>query len=95
LSSAIVAHGSSSRTDVTPRTRKAIAVFCIAIVLVAGVLPAIPTALADAIFVALWIVLPAVIVTIVRRAALDSDEQPVSLLALLDSRGPPRLPASL
>jgi hypothetical protein len=76
---------------VTSRTRKTVAVLCIAVVLVAGVLPAAPTTLGNVVLVALWLVLPAVVVTVVRRAASRSEEQPVSLLALLDSRGPPRL----
>jgi hypothetical protein len=76
---------------VTPRTRTTVAVLCIALVLVAGVLPAVSSALGSAILVVLWVVLPAVAVTTIRRIAADSDEQPVSLLALLDSRGPPCL----
>ena len=75
----------------TPRTRKAVAVLCIAVVLVAGVLAAASTALSAVIFVALWLVAPAVAVTIVRRIASDSHEHSVSLLSLIDSRGPPRL----
>jgi len=78
---------------VTPRTRKAAAVLCIALVLVTGILPAVSAALGAVILVALWFVAPAVVVTVVRRIASDSEEQPVSLLALLDSRGPPRLVA--
>jgi len=78
---------------VTPQARKTIAVLCIALVLVAGVLPAVSVALGAVILVALWLVAPAVVVTVVRRIASDSEEQPVSLLALLDSRGPPRLVA--
>jgi len=78
---------------VTPRTRKTAAVLCIALVLVAGILPAVSTALGAVILVALWIVAPSVVVTVVRRIASDSEEQPVSLLALLESRGPPRLVA--
>jgi hypothetical protein len=76
---------------VTPRTRKTVAVLCIAVVLVAGVLPVVSTVLGSVILVALWLVSPAISVTVVRRIASDSEEQPVSLLALLDSRGPPRL----
>jgi hypothetical protein len=76
---------------VTPRTRKTVAVLCIALVLVAGILPAVSAVLGAVILVALWLVAPAVVVTVVRRIASDSEEQPVSLLALLDSRGPPRL----
>ena len=75
----------------TPRIRKTVAVLCIAVVLVAGVLPGASTALGAVLLVALWLVAPAVAVTIVRRIASDSDQQPVSLLSLLDSRAPPRL----
>jgi len=74
---------------VTLRTRKTIAALCVAVVLVAGILPAVSTALGPIVLVALYVVLPAVAVTTIRRAASQSREQPVSLLALLDSRGPP------
>jgi hypothetical protein len=76
---------------VTLQTRKTVAVLCIALVLVAGVLPAVSPNLSHVVLVALWLVLPAVVVTAIRRTASHSDEQPVSLLALLDSRGPPRV----
>jgi hypothetical protein len=78
---------------VTPRTRKAAAVLCIALVLVAGILPAVSAALGAVILVALCLVAPAVVVTVIRRIASDSEEQPVSLLALFGSRGPPRFVA--
>jgi hypothetical protein len=58
-------------------------------VLVAGVVPAIAAALGSVVLVPLWLLLPAVIVTIVRRYACRCDEQPVSLLAVLESRAPP------
>lgn len=77
--------------DVNSRTRKTVAVLCIALVLVAGIQPAVSAALGSVILVALWLVTPAVAITVLRRVASDSEEQPVSLLALLDSRGPPRL----
>ena len=73
----------------TLQTRRAIAVLCIAVVLVGGMLPAVSTALGSVVLVALYLVVPAVAVTVIRRIASDSREQPVSLLALLDSRGPP------
>jgi hypothetical protein len=77
---------------VTPRTRKTAAVVCVALVLVAGILPTVSAALGAVILVALWAVAPAVIVTVVRRIASDSDEQPLSLLALVDfaRTAPPR-----
>jgi putative copper export protein len=74
---------------VTLRTRRTVAVLCIAVVLVAGMLPAVSTALGPVVLVALYLVVPAVAVTAIRRTASDSREQPASLLALFDSRGPP------
>jgi 4-hydroxybenzoate polyprenyltransferase len=71
------------------RTRKTTAVLCIALVLVAGILPALASALGSIVLEPLWLVLPAIVVVIVRRHASVSHEQPVPLLALLDSRGPP------
>jgi hypothetical protein len=78
--------------NATPRTRKAVAVLCIALVVCAAFVPAIASTLGTAILVPLWLVLPAVTVVIVRRNAFRCDDQPVSLLAILDSRGPPLLP---
>lgn len=80
-----------SRTDVTPRTRKTVAVLCIALVLVAGILPVVSAALGAVILVALWLVAPLAAVAVVQRIASASKEQPVSLLGLLDPRGPPCL----
>ena len=73
------------------RTRKAIAVVCIALVVFAAFVPALATTLGAALLVPLWLVLPAVVVTVVRREAFRCDEQPVSLLAVLASRAPPAL----
>lgn len=73
------------------RTRKAIAVVCIALVVFAAFVPALASTLGAAVLVPLWLVLPAVVVTVVRREALRCDEQPVSLLAVLGSRAPPAL----
>jgi hypothetical protein len=77
--------------NTTPRTRKAFAVLCIAIVVVAAFAPSLASSLGSAILVPLWLVVPAVAVTVIRRHALRSDDQPVSLLAILDSRAPPIL----
>ncbi len=73
------------------RTRKAIAVVCIALVVFAAFVPALASTLGAALLVPLWLVLPAVVVTVVRREAFRCDEQPVSLLAVLASRAPPAL----
>jgi hypothetical protein len=71
------------------RTRKAVAVVCIALVVFAAFVPALASTLGAAVLVPLWLVLPAVVVTVVRREAFRCDEQPVSLLAVLASRAPP------
>jgi hypothetical protein len=73
----------------TPRIRKAVAVLGIALVVFAAFVPAVASALGSAILVALWLVLPAVAITVLRREAFRCDQQPVSLLAVLDSRAPP------
>jgi hypothetical protein len=71
------------------RTRKTVAVLCIALVLVAAILPPVSAALGTVVLAALWLVAPLAAVAVVRRIASTSKEQPASLLALLDSRGPP------
>jgi hypothetical protein len=73
----------------TPRIRKAVAILGIALVVFAAFVPAVASTLGSAILVALWLVLPAVAITVLRREAFRCDEQPVSLLAVLDSRAPP------
>jgi hypothetical protein len=42
-----------------------------------------------AVLVPLWLVVPAVVVTVLRRRAARHDDQPVSLLCLVLFRGPP------
>jgi hypothetical protein len=68
--------------------RKSIAVLCIAVVVVAALLPAVSIDLV-AILTPLWLVVPAVAVVSIRRIALCNNEQPVSLLSLVPSRAPP------
>ena len=75
----------------TPRVRKALAVLCIAIVVVAAFVPVLASSLGTAVLVPLWLVVPAVAVTVIRREAFHSDEQPLPLLVALDSRAPPIL----
>jgi hypothetical protein len=74
-------------------SRKTVAVLCIALVVFAAFVPAIAASLGSAVLVPLWLVLPAVAITIVRREAFRCDEQPVSLLAVLDTRAPPAVSA--
>jgi hypothetical protein len=74
-----------------PRKHKAIAVGCIALVLFAAFLPAVASTLVYAILTPLWLVVPAVTVTIIRRRASRSDDQPVALSSLVLFRAPPAL----
>ena len=73
----------------TFRTRKAAAVLAIALVLFAAFVPAAGPALAAIDFVPLWLVIPAVIITVVKRTAVRCHEQPVALLSLVLLRAPP------
>jgi hypothetical protein len=71
------------------RTRKPVAVLCIALVVFAAFVPAAAPNLVHAIFVPLWLVIPAANVIVIRRTAVLCAEQPVSLLSLVLSRAPP------
>jgi hypothetical protein len=71
------------------RTRRSLLIFCIGLVVFAACLPAASTFFA-AVLTPLWMVVTAVVAIVMRRAAADSDEQPVSLLSLLLSRAPPK-----
>lgn len=70
-------------------SRKIVAVLCIALVVFAVFVPAAAGTLVDALLVALWLVVPAIVATIVRRTAARSDKQPVALLSLILFRAPP------
>jgi undecaprenyl pyrophosphate phosphatase UppP len=75
----------------TGRTSRFVAVLCIAAVVVAAVVPSLAAStLGTAIFVPLWLVVPAVSIIVIRRSAARCDEQPVALLSLVLSRAPPR-----
>jgi hypothetical protein len=70
--------------------RKPVAVLCIAFVVCTALMPGAAPILAHALFVPLWIVVPAATVSSALSAAVHPDEQSVSLLSLLLSRAPPR-----
>jgi hypothetical protein len=70
------------------RTHKSLVLIGLGVVVFAAILP-IVSPLFTAVLVPLWLVLPAVIVTLVRRTAVRCDEQTVSLRSLLPSRAPP------
>jgi hypothetical protein len=72
-----------------PRTRKALAILCVGLVVFAAFLPATAPDLLPAVLVPLWLVVPAVVVTVLRRRAARHDDQPVSLLGLVLFRAPP------
>ena len=71
------------------RTRKTVAVLCIAVVVVAAFLPAVSVNLPPVVLTALCVVIPAIAVVVIRRAAVRCDEERVSLLSLVLSRAPP------
>ena len=76
--------------DTMPTGRKkAIAILCIGLVVFAAFVPGAASALGSTILVACSLVVPAIAITLIRRAAFRCEEQPVSLLALLESRAPP------
>jgi hypothetical protein len=72
-----------------PRTRKALAILCVGLIVFAAFLPVAAPQLFAVVLVALWIVVPAVVVTLLRRRVARHDDQPVSLLSLVRFRAPP------
>jgi hypothetical protein len=75
------------------RQRKTVAVLCIALVVFSAFLPAGLSDVVWATLTPLWVVVPAVDVTLVARDASRSDECPASLLSLVLLRAPPVLPS--
>ena len=78
----------SNGPSVSTRTRNTIAVLCVAAVVLAAFLPALSADLPPVVLTALWLVVPAVVVTM-RRKAARCGQQPVALLSLVPSRAPP------
>ena len=76
------------------RQRKTIAVICIALVVFSAFLPAGASDTVWAALTPLWLVVPAVDVTVIAREASRSGERPASLLSLVLLRAPPS-PSSL
>ena len=77
--------------DVTtmPRTRKTVVVLCIAVVVFAAFAPTAASTVGAVVLTPLWLVIPAVIITVVKRTAVRCHEQPVALLSLVLLRAPP------
>jgi hypothetical protein len=73
-----------------PRTRKAVAILCVALVVFAAFVPGGAATFVVEILTPLWLIVPAVAVTVVRRRAARCDIQPASLLSLNLLRAPPR-----
>jgi hypothetical protein len=71
------------------RTRKSFVLFGLAVVVFAVFVPALSSSLPSAILTPLWIVVPAVSIVVIRRAAARCDDRPVALLSLARFRAPP------
>ena len=71
------------------RTRKSLVLFGLAVVVFAALVPGFAADRFTAILTPLWLVVPAVAIVVVRRAAARCDDQPVSLLSLTRFRAPP------
>jgi hypothetical protein len=72
-----------------PRTRQTVVVLCIAIVVFAAFVPAAASTVAAVVLTPLWLVIPAVAITVVSRIAVRCHEQPAALLSLVLLRAPP------
>ncbi len=72
------------------RSRKSIALFCIGVVAFAGLLSLVDTTVA-AVLTPLWLVVPAAVVVLLRRAASGGFEQPVPFVSPALPRPPPAL----
>jgi membrane protein implicated in regulation of membrane protease activity len=71
------------------RTRRSFVFLAVGLVLFAAFVPAVAASLPVAILAPLWLILPTVAITLIRREASRCDDQPTSLLALVASRAPP------
>ena len=71
------------------RRRRSFVFLAIGLVLFATFVPAAAANLPVAILAPLWLILPAVAITLIRRQASCCDDQPTSLLSLVASRAPP------
>ena len=74
-----------------PRPNRSVAGFCVLVIVLAAFLPGF-CALDYALFEPQWVLLPDEVVVAVDSPLVPVDEQPVSLLSLVSSRGPPSRP---
>ena len=71
------------------RARRSLVFLAVGLVLFAAHVPAVAAHLPSGILAALWLVLPAVAATLIRREASCCNDQPASLLSLFAPRSPP------
>jgi hypothetical protein len=74
------------------RTRKSLVLCGLVVLVFAALVPSLAHSLPAAILTPLWLVVPVIAVTLVRRTAARSDEQSAALLALAPLRAPPVSP---
>ena len=75
------------------RQRKTVAVLCIALVVCAALFPGGAPEIVWTGLTPLWLIAPAVDVTLIVRTASRCDEQPAALLSLVLLRAPPARPS--
>jgi hypothetical protein len=71
------------------RARRSLVVLGLALFVFATFLPSVSSALPDVILTALWLVVPAVAVIVVRRAAARCHARSLALVSLARFRAPP------
>ena len=71
------------------RARRSFALLALAVVVFATIVPVAASSLPAVVLAPLWLVPPAVSITVVLRSATRSDDQPLALLSLALFRAPP------
>ena len=71
------------------RGRNTLVFLAVGLVLFAAFMPAAAANLPAVILAPLWLIQPTAVITLIRREASLSDEQPTSLLSIVASRAPP------
>jgi dolichol kinase len=72
------------------RSRRSIVVFCVGALALAAFLP-LAQPVFTAILTPLWVIVPAVLVVVIRRAAVRRTQPPTPFVSILFSRPPPGL----
>jgi hypothetical protein len=76
------------------RSRKAVALGCVALIVFAGLFPLGAASLAWLVITPAFVLVPPPPDVVLVRESSKPIEQPVALCSLVDSRGPPALPLS-